>query len=271
MARPFKKLSVTPEMRRKWLQRHDGGESPPQIARGEGYDVRTVRKQLELARQERESRETRSLVLRDAMEAHYADLCKRAAQIESALNRNSLETIAMTDRICVALREHLPRALLWKYLKQWNDLKEAAQRLRSDIKTKLDKQISSNSKLAGAFSGGTIHTESLVGAMMHQVDMWSLGIAGLNVQENLRTEPVEEGQVVFRYGAWSVGTGAAEQLVGVRDAIARIERKIAKLDELQELTEKLKQIALMIPDIQEEVATITLKRVVPGRCKYCPI
>ncbi len=54
VASRIKKPAVRPELRREWLRRNETeGESPPEIAKQDGYDVRTVRKQIEIERQER--------------------------------------------------------------------------------------------------------------------------------------------------------------------------------------------------------------------------
>lgn len=233
--------------------------------------MRTVRKQLDLARKERETRETRLIVLRDAAQAHYADLCKRAAEIESALNGRSFGVVSTADRMCVALRQHLPRAPLWKYLDRWNDLQEALQRLSSDIKIKLEDEIRNDSKLRSTFSGGNMNVESLAEVMAHQLDMWSRGSSGLNVVSNFKMEPSEGGQINFRYGAWSIDMRTAEQSASVKDAIAEFEKKISELEEYHKLREMLSRVGPLKKDVQEEVAIITMRRVVPGKCKYCPV
>ena len=72
-----KKPAVTPEKRRDWLRRFEiEGESPPTIAKNDEFDVRTVRKQIEVARHERDIREAKLSVLKEAMVDHYKDLCK---------------------------------------------------------------------------------------------------------------------------------------------------------------------------------------------------
>ena len=71
MGKRTKKPPVRPEVRKDWLNRYEkDGESPPQIAKSDGYDVRTVRKQLQEAQREREIREGRLTVLRKAIEGH---------------------------------------------------------------------------------------------------------------------------------------------------------------------------------------------------------
>jgi len=170
-----------------------------------------------------------------------------------------------------ALREHLPRAPLWRNLDRWNGLQETIQQLRGTIKTRLEGEVRSDSGLRNAFSGGKMDVEGIVKVMAHQLDMGASGSSGLSVEENFRTESTEGGPVNFRYGAWFIGTGAAVQANKVKDAIADFEKKIFELNEYQELSETQRQLDGLRKDILEELATITLRRVVPGRCRYCPI
>lgn len=267
MARPVKQLSVTPETRKKWLQRHEeSGESPPQIARKEGYDVRTVRRQLDLARQEGETRETRLSVLRQATQDHYGDLCKRATDIETVLDSRGAGIIDTSDRMGVALRQHLQRAKLWKYVDQWNELQETIKQVRAGIKIVLEKKIRSDQKLNDAFSGGKMDVDVMDDVMVHQLSM-----RNLSVDLNFRMEPAEDGQVVYRYGAWGIGTGKATQGDKIKSAIVGFEKKISAMPERQSLTENLTKLYSLKKDLQEELFTIIYRRVVPGHCKYCPI
>ena len=99
MKKRTRKPPVRPEVARKWLKRYEeDGESPPQIAQSDGFDVRTVRKQLELMRHEREVREARQVVLRKALESHYADLCSFAENLRAALSGDTPKHISNSFR-----------------------------------------------------------------------------------------------------------------------------------------------------------------------------
>lgn len=272
MARPDRKLSVTPETRKKWLQRHEeNGESVLRIAERDIYDVRTVRKQLDLARQEKETRETRLMVLREAAQAHYGDLCKRAADIEAALGGRSSGVIGTEDRMCLALRQHLPRAPLWKYLGRWNDIQRDLEKTRSDYRTELNDEISKDNGLNMAFGGGERDISGMVEVFARQSEFWSQGSIGLEVEYAFKTEPAGEGLVNFRFGAYGIGTGPESLASAIKKALIVFRERLSDFEQYQNLKRLLKELNELIPDIQEELATITLRRVLPGRCKYCPI
>ena len=89
MPKPKKKPSVQPELRREWLRQTDEeGKSVPQIATKSHYDVRTVRKAIQWARDDREKREARRIVYRQALEAHYADFVRFANNLDEEITRN---------------------------------------------------------------------------------------------------------------------------------------------------------------------------------------
>jgi len=124
MTHRIKKPAVKPELRRQWLYRNESlGESPPQIATADGYDVRTVRSQLEIEVREREQKEARAVVLRKALENHYADLCTFAQKLDShVIGKSGSLQMLREDPMWGALREHQSRAKIWKNLERWESL-----------------------------------------------------------------------------------------------------------------------------------------------------
>ena len=74
-------------------KRYEQGETPPQIAERDEFDVRTVRKHIELARQERDVQQARSGVLRDALENHYRDLLETARNVEKQMSGEVLVSL----------------------------------------------------------------------------------------------------------------------------------------------------------------------------------
>ena len=112
MAKRIKKPPVTPEQTLDWLNRNDLGESAPQIAKKDEYDVRTVRSHLRQVKQERERNEARATVLRGALEDHYRDLCNYAFKLDPTSSPNSvILNLPADDNIMeAALRQHIPRS-----------------------------------------------------------------------------------------------------------------------------------------------------------------
>ena len=60
----------------------------PKIASNDGYDVRTIRRHIELTKQQREVKDARATVLRNALERHYEDLCSSAERLDPTIAKN---------------------------------------------------------------------------------------------------------------------------------------------------------------------------------------
>jgi hypothetical protein len=272
MARPFRRLSVTPETRRKWLQRHDeNGESPPQIAARDGYDVRTVRRQIELARQERETRETRMMVLRGAAESHYHDLCMLAERLDSAISRDEPVDYFASERMYSAMRQHLPRSPLWPLFEEWNNAKQNLEKTRSDFRVELNSQLSKDKRLASAFAGGKKDMMGLIELFTVQSAFWSQGNPGLDIEQSFTAEPAGNGLANYRVSGYGIGTGPESQAPAIVKALTKFKERLSDFENYQNLQQQVKELRELKLDIQEELATIILRRVLPGRCKYCPV
>jgi len=274
MGRKSRKPPVKPEMRRAWLRRYEeDGESPPQIAAADSFDVRTVRKQIELARQEREVREARSTVLRNAVENHYRDLCKLAEELDTEIRQDRVIPSQLKDsRIWSALREHMPRSPLWPKLGKWSSVLEEIAKLEDDIREQLKEEIEHDSRLneiVAAGENGVI--PGMADALNFQMKSWARGWKGLDIKVNFKVEPVGDRFVKVSYGAFNMDKVKEEHATTIREVLIDFESKIISWElykKTQKLFTELKSLKL---SLQDELAIVTLRRIVPGRCKYCPI
>ena len=270
----IRKPPVKPEVRRAWLRRYEeDGESPPQIAAADSFDVRTVRKQIEMARQEREVREARSMVLRNAMESHYRDLCKFAEKLNLEISGyKTISPLPKDDPMWSALREHMPRSPLWKRLDRREHVLEEIAKLGDDVrkqlgeKTRLDSRMS---EIIAAGENGVI--PGIVAALDFQNKNWAQGSSGLDINEDFKVEPAGEGFVNISYGSFNMGKVKEEHATPIREVLIDLESKLTNLeqyDKMQGLFTELQRLKL---GLGGELTVITLRRIVPGRCKYCPM
>jgi len=268
MPKRVKKPAVRPDLARQWLRRYEEeGYSPPQIAKADGYDVRTVRKQIELARQEREAREARFVVLRQALEKHYGDLVSFAQKLDSEVMSSSLLTEAKNDRLWGALHDHIPRSPLWKGMSRMERLNDeilsiqrrAEERFRSQVENRSSLGFTSKPSQAGFI------IEGLIGIMTHHLCLetpWH-GDFQVNVAEGGPTE--------IRYGSWGCALVASDQVEYVKEFVTGLIGEISRWPEYEDMRRVLADRKRVIVAIREELATIILRRLVPGRCKYCPV
>jgi len=273
MAKRIRKSKVRTEQRHEWLRRYEAGESPPQIAQSDNVDVRTVRRHIDEGRQEREVREAKLTVLRNALEQHYADLIELAKQLDSQIaGEEKVSTFSRESRMWAALKQHLPRSPLWSYLNKWDDLLEELGRIENDLGKRLKVEVESDSRLSPILSAGMEGAvNGIVLAVVFQAKSWARGWRGLILEENLLTEPAGEGLLNIRYGFAQIGRGNKEQFEIVRGILKGKESQIVKSEEYSNFQKLFQELDRLKKNLRDELAVITLRRIVPGRCIYCPI
>ena len=112
----------------------------------------------------------------------------------------------------------------------------------------------------------------IVEVLEHQLDAWLHGSTGLDIELNFKTEPAdEEGYVRARYGAFYIGTVKESQTLAFKKALTDLQLKLPALTEYEVIQEYLGQKTKLGEELREELTAIILRRVVPGRCRYCPI
>jgi len=273
MTKRIKKQPVKPEMRRQWLRRHEEeGESPPQIAKADGYDVRTVRKQIELERQERERREARSIVLRQALELHYADLCAFAQRLASQLTAEGGTLSPLRDdRMWSALREHLPRSVIWKSLDRWEHIQSRIGQLESEMAKSFEEQVKSRSQLNFAIPPQVIGlSKGMVSALAFHCKVMAQEQLGLLSRADFNLHQMERELTDIRLGAFAIGIVPNDQVPDIQRLVKELLDEVTTWNsyyELERLYTELKRIQGVLED---KLAIITLRRVVPGKCIYCP-
>ena len=269
-----KKPAVKPQVAREWLRRYEeDGESPPHIAQAYHYDARTVRKQIDLERQERERREARSIVLRRALEQHYADLCAFAQKLASQLTIEDGTLLTLRDdRMWSALREHLPRSVIWKSLDRWEHIQSQIGQLESEMAKSFEQQVKSRSPLNFITPSQDVGLDSgVVSALAFQCKVVAQGQPGLLSRADFKLSQLA-GQVTdMQLGAFHIGKVPNDQVADTQNLVKGLLDEVTNWSsyyELERLYAELKRIQGVLED---ELAIITLRRVVPGRCKYCPI
>lgn len=269
MERRGKKPPVSPKARRDWLRRfEENGESVPTIAAKDGYDVRTVRKQLELARQDREGREARSVVLRQALEQHYADLVTFAEKLRAWGTNPTLPPGVQSDVFWAALQQHLPRSPVWKAIDTGQRLTEEVRAIEQRAGERMRQAIDTKSPVAPAARRGEagLYLDGLAEAVnYHLREEKARGLM------EFRPRPVTEGRIEVSYGSWSCALVANAQVPAAQEFIANLMAGVADWPESADMRRAQGERRRVTNDVADELTTLILRRVVPGRCKYCPV
>jgi hypothetical protein len=278
MVKRTRKPSIKPEVRRDWLKRNEeDGESPPQISVKDKYDVRTVRKQIELAKQEREAREARSIVLRDALERHYEDLRKFAEKLNSEITGvGNIPASLDDDLIESALRQHLPRSPIWNIILKRKTLLQKVNEGQQKLETLLEEMVKADQKLMSLTKAGLDGVvPGVVAVLVFEVKQWLDGNTSHTLKDSLVIEPVGEGLVNPRFGFARMGIMKLEESKKytkvVYEVFGDLESRLKNCEDYHNLEKTIAEINRLCNKLREELAVIRLRRIVPGRCKYCPL
>jgi hypothetical protein len=111
-----------------------------------------------------------------------------------------------------------------------------------------------------------IFPDSIAGAVILR-----LGIQKEELLPTLKRNPIHEGKTEIRYGSWNCAVGPNVQIPAVEKFVSDLIAQASGYPESANMRQLLDQRRKIIETIREELATIKLRRLVPGQCKYCPI
>lgn len=274
MTRRIKKPAVRPELRRQWLHRFEqDGESPPRIAKADHFDVRTVRKNIELSRQEREQREARSTVLREALHEHYLDLIAFAQKLDAQLaGEASIPASLRDERMWSALKEHLPRSPIWKALDRREHIHQQVERLEGDIKRRLEAAVEKRT-LRGKLgkSPTVLPVPEIVAALVFDARATAQGESGLGDASAFKLFPADKDTTAVHYGPVFIGNVPRNQAEALRKLMVELKEEVTSWEEYDAVRRYLAELERLRRELRDELAVIILRRVIPGRCRYCPV
>lgn len=273
MAKRIKKPPVKPEKRLEWLNRVEKeGETLTHIAETDDFDLRTVRKHVELARLERDVQQARTAVLRDALESHYRDLLETVRNIEKQVYGEALVSLEKEQPLMLGLRQHIPRSPLWENLRKWNRTVIELAELEGVIRNSVEKEIETDGRLNGITSqdaNGVI--PATVDVLVHQVKEWTRGREGLKMDQNIHLEEVAGARMRMRYGFSSFGEIEESCVETIKAVLVDLELRMKNYPEYLEMETLFNRLTRLKTAIGEILTVILLRRIVPGRCKFCPI
>jgi hypothetical protein len=278
MTHRIKKPAVRPELRREWLRRHEeNGESPPEIARADGYDVRTVRKQIEIERQERERREARSVVLREALQRHYANLCSFAQKLDSHVTAetSSLQMLR-ADPMWSSMREHVPQSTLWKNLDKWESLREQIRHADGEVRRRLEVLIVTRAPLNFPVSFPRSSEETglgpgIIDALASHFVFTAQGEVGLEERASFALVAVDQGKTLIEYGPYTIGKVPNNRVAEIKNLVLGLSSEITTWEEHDEMSRLFAALHRIQREVHDELLTVILRRIIPGRCRYCPV
>lgn len=266
-----RKPPISPEQRSEWLKRYErDGETPPKIADEDDVDVRTVRKHLDLAQQEREMREARTTLLRDALRDHYYDIHAVIKQIEASLSaEQSFDLDGSDDLRLKAFRQHMPRSPMLQNIRKFNNSINEINAETDLAKNKINTYV--ENKITNLSISSQFLKEGLVNAFVHQLKQWTKEYLGLNIKENFFIESKDNSMCKVRYGAFQLGEITEKDVESLKKMIEDFEINMRNWEELRKLQSKYNNLRSIKDRVLKEIGGIRMRRIFSGKCEYCPL
>jgi hypothetical protein len=142
MIRKKKKTEIDSKLRQTWLERNQAGESIFKLSVEYQRDPRTIKQHVERALREKEAKEARIIVIRNALERHQARLITYARKLYNKVKSDEPISLNLLDDLMYgALKSHLPRSPLWNNISRINHYYGKLDELKKRLRTKLKEEI----------------------------------------------------------------------------------------------------------------------------------
>lgn len=248
----------------EWERRNRQGETVPQIASKDDFDIRSVRKHINRVKEESETTEARTELYKEVLREHFQELTDIARQLDRAVNDESDVTPIVAHPMAKALQEHLPKSQLWPALGEWKtnltEERQAVVNLREAIK----KAVSKDGPLAAAFKDGHMDVEGVTNLIISQVEQADFDPA------KVKPSPMESDAFQVKYDEYLLGVIRNTNLDILIKALGQFIPGLQNLQEFQHLAQIRKTQAELKSSILDTLTGIIYKKLVPGRCRFCP-
>jgi hypothetical protein len=272
-----RKRSVSTDKMNEWLRLVEmKGKSALEISKVDKgkYDPRTVRKYIDLARQERDMKEIRGQVLRDSLIHHYETLIAFVQQLDQGIATSQLLLTEKNDHKWTALHQHLPRSPIFKMIEQWEQSHKNINDIIESIRRKLDARVAASGfrYRSGAVSEG-LDSQGLFSLILRRLELLaSTPDKDMLLSElEVKTAPAGQETVTVIIGGWPCAIVPIGQIGRVEEVVKSILTEMSESPEVEEMRKTRETLSTLTEKLREELETIILRGVLPGRCKYCPV
>jgi len=171
-----------------------------------------------------------------------------------------------------ALKEHLPRSPIWKATQRWEQLADqfelCTRQLEEVVRVVTQERGLKFAQTPDESGPGPGFVESVV---FHVISL-ARGHRGLkSVAEFTHKRATEAGLHEARMGAYSLGYVHPDEIVKLKSIYFGLLDEAVGWQKACELQNVISELGRQLIVLQDELATIRLRRVVPGRCRYCPL
>ncbi len=254
----------------EWDRRNRQGETIPEIADKDDYDVRSVRKHVNRVREEQETTEARTELYKEVLREHYQELTDVARQLDRAVISEADVTPIIKSPLASALKEHLPNSPLWPMLDEWKETLQTEPQALASLRESIRVAVSKHASITAAFEGGRMDLEGITNFMMAQADSLLRGKLEFD-PENVKPAAMDDGiSYQVRYGEFLLGNINKDKQQILKQALEQFIRGMGSLEEYQHLAQIRKTKAGLRASLDEALTTIIYKKLVAGHCRFCP-
>lgn len=264
-----KKPAVTPYERRRWLEQLESGKGITEISRAAGRDIRVVKRHMEVAQEEGHIAHARRDFLLGRLEQHQGDLLVEVQRLRQLITLYPPPSLIPEDsvlqKIHDALREHTKRLPLKGLLKSYEDTVAEYKQDRVSVSDQLSQK---EAELASGLPK-EVATYPWTPTLVEALEL------GLPLDESSGRTYVKErqgeGMYKVRWGASHLThSPVSETEVPV---VVDAHKKLLSLAEgyrplFQGQRRRFRERADLVV---EDLDVLVIKRLVPGRCRYCPL
>lgn len=263
-----KKSAVSSYERRRWLEQLESGKGVTEIARASGRDIRIVKRHLEIAQEESQITHARREFLLGLLQQHQEDLLAEVRRLRHLINLYPPPPLVpedtMKQKIHDALKEHVERRPLRGLLESYQGIAEENNRERKRIRSLLARK---EAGIVSILSKG-ITTHPWARVIMDDLESGLLldNSSGPAYNQNRQSD----GMYEVRYGTFNLTRSTipeteTKEVIDAHKKLVSFARDYCSV--FQEYRRRLKEIADKVTD---ELDIFTIKRLVPGRCRFCP-
>jgi hypothetical protein len=269
-----RRTAVSPSERRKWLEEYENHVGITEISRRARRDIRIVKRNIDVAREERLVAQARVEFFRGRLESHHQDLLSQVDRLKkefSALQPAPVKfgRLGSTEyRILSALREHVKQQKLGNLLNGYETKVVTYSREREFALRRVsvrEKEVTEQN-LAG------VNVQPWSESLFHHLEYASWSDS--TWEDQFRIEQINEGEGIVLYFVYYGGLELTKTPVAnaILEPLQKAyEDMVAKARcEWIPLANQMLELKRLSADIIYEFDTLILKRMVGGQCDLCP-
>jgi hypothetical protein len=265
------KPEISSKERLRWLEKLEEGQGITSISKEAGSDIRTVKLNIDLAKEERQTTRVRQDFLLGKLEQHQLDLLNEVNRLKDLLKcfppLDVVPEEPLQRKVHEALMEHINRLALKGLLKSWetsyHEFGTMLDTIKSDIslrETEIKSTLPEKLQIldwSPAIIEALERTATPIGPMLRSLKHYKHSRVEGQYHPYWGSTPLTRNPIAK--ADTSLVIKAHEELV---------EYSSKYLPSLDQLRGRFKELSEQIID---ELDVFIVKRIVPSKCRYCPI